>query len=292
MREGVVMKALQKLAQRYPQRRVLITGATSGMGEALAMQFARAGFHVAVASRNPGKVAATCEQVKKAGGDPLAITLDVTRTADFEAAVALVDKTWGGLDILINNAGVVTAGKVADIGPEVWEQSLSTDLWSVIHGSRLFLPLLQRSGGGHIANVASAAGLLAAPDLATYNVAKAGVVSLSETLKVELADCNIDVTVSCPTIFESDLFDIEGHRGDVVKGVTARGLAREMATTRISSDFVAASLLRAMARRRMYDLPQRDAKFQWWASRAFPETFRKFILFLYRHRLWLFNDKQ
>jgi short-subunit dehydrogenase len=291
-REGVVMKALQKLAQRYPQKRVLITGATSGMGEALAMQFARAGFHVAVASRNAAKVAATCERVRQTGGDPLAITLDVNKTADFEAAVARVEQSWGGLDILINNAGVATAGKVSDVGLEVWEQSLRTDLWSVIHGCRLFLPLLLQSGGGHIANVASAAGLLAGPDLATYNVAKAGVVSLSETLKVELADCHIDVTVSCPTIFKSHLFDPEGHKGDVVEGVTARGLVREMASTGISSDFVAASLIRAMARGRMYDLPQRDAKFQWWASRAFPETFRKFILYLYRHRLWLFNDKQ
>ena len=285
------MSALQKLAQRHPQKRVLVTGATSGMGEALAMQFARAGFRVAVASRNPTKVAATCVQVKQAGGDPLAITLDVNEVADFEAAVQQVDDAWGGLDILINNAGVITGGKLADIGPEVWEQSLTTDLWSVIHGCRLFLPLLEKAGGGHIANVASAAGLLAGPDVATYNVAKAGVVSLSETLKVELADSNIDVTVSCPTVFKSSLLDSEGHEGDVVEGVTVKGLAKNMATTSISSDDVAASLIQAMAKGRLYDLPQRDARLQWWLSRTFPESFRKLMLYLYRRRLWVFNDK-
>ena len=285
------MSALQKLAQRYSQKRVLVTGATSGMGEALAMQFARAGFRVAVASRNPTKVAATCEQVKQAGGDPLAITLDVNEIADFEAAVTQVDEAWGGLDILINNAGVATAGKVADVGLDVWEQSLNTDLWSVIHGCRLFLPLLEQAGAGHIANVASAAGLLAGPDIATYNVAKAGVVSLSETLKVELADSNIDVTVSCPTVFKSSLFDTEGHEGDVVEGVTAKGLVKAMASTSISSDDVAASLIRAMAKRRLYDLPQRDARLQWWVLRTFPETFRKLLLYLYRRRLWVFSDK-
>ena len=89
------MSALDKLAQRYPQKRVLITGATSGMGEALAMQFAAAGFRVAVASRNPAKVAATCEQVKKAGGAPLAITLDVNKVEDFEAAVIQVERGLG-----------------------------------------------------------------------------------------------------------------------------------------------------------------------------------------------------
>jgi NAD(P)-dependent dehydrogenase (short-subunit alcohol dehydrogenase family) len=284
------MNAVEKLARRYPQKRVLVTGATSGMGEALALQFARGGFRVAVASRNPAKVEATCEQVRAAGGDPLPVSLDVTRAADFEAAVAQVDAAWGGLDILINNAGVITAGKVADLGPEVWEQSLNTDLWSVIHGCRLFLPLLEKAGGGHIANVASAAGLLAGPDVASYNVAKAGVVSLSETLNVELADSNIDVTVSCPTVFKSHLIDREGHEGDTVEGVTARGLTREMETTSVSSDDVALHLLRAMARRRMYSLPQWDAKIQWLLCRLFPETFRKLILFMYRRRLWVFND--
>ena len=285
------MDALQTLAKRYPGKRVLITGATSGMGEALALQFASAGFRVAVASRNPDKVAATCAAVERAGGKPLAITLDVTRQADFETAVAAVESAWDGLDILINNAGVLTAGKVADLGLEVWEQSLTTDLWSVIHGCRSFMPLLESGGGGHIANVASAAGLLAGPDVATYNVAKAGVVSLSETLNVELADRNIDVTVSCPTVFKSHLIDPEGHEGDVFEGVTARGLANEMASTGVTSEEVAAHLVKAMAKRHMYSVPQWDAKIQWLMCRLFPESFRKLILFMYRRRLWVFNDK-
>lgn len=284
------MNAVQRLASRYPQKRILITGATSGLGEALALQFAAAGFKVAVASRNPKKVAATVADVERAGGEGLAITLDVTRTEDFEAAVAQVEEAWGALDILVNNAGVLTAGKLRDVGADVWEQSLETDLWSVIHGCRLFLPLLENAGAGHIVNVASAAGLLSAPDLATYNVAKAGVICLSETLKVELADKHIDVTVSCPTVFKSHLLETEGHEGDVVEGTTAKGLANDMAHTSISSEDVASSLIRAMARRRLYDLPQRDARLNWWLARTFPETFRKLLLYLYQHRLWVFKD--
>ena len=197
------MKPLDKLAARYPGKRILITGATSGMGEALALQFAAAGFRVAVASRNPDKVAATCERVAAAGGEPLAITLDVTSAADFERGVASVEQAWSGLDLLVNNAGVLTAGKIDEVGLDVWEQSLNTDLWSVIHGCRIFVPLLQKSGGGHIANVASAAGLLAVPDASTYAVAKAGVVSLSRALKVELADKNIERIVL--PVKESDI---------------------------------------------------------------------------------------
>lgn len=284
------MNSMHKLAARYPGKRVLITGATSGLGESLALIFARAGFRVAVASRNAGKVSATVTRVAQAGGTGLGITLDVTQAQDFEAAAREVEQAWGGLDILVNNAGVITAGKLEDIGLEVWRQSLDTDLWSVIHGCRVFLPLLENSGGGHIVNVASAAGLLSGPDVATYNVAKAGVISLSETLKVELAAKHIDVTVSCPTVFKSHLLDQQGHEGDVVEGVTVKGLSRDMKTTKISSDYVAHSLIRAMARRRLYDLPQRDARLNWWLTRTFPETYRKIILYLYRHRLWVFNN--
>lgn len=283
------MNALQRLASRYPQKRVLITGATSGLGEALALQFAAAGFNIAVASRNPEKVAATVTQVQQAGGQGLAITLDVTQREDFTAAAAQVQEAWGGLDILINNAGVLTAGRMEDIDLDVWHQSLDTDLWSVIYGCHIFLPLLEATGGAHIVNIASAAGLVSGPDMATYNVAKAGVVSLSETLKVELADRDIDVTVSCPTVFKSGLLSQEGHEGDVVVGVTAEGLQHTMEHTSISSDYVASSLLNAMARRRLYDLPQLDAKLHWLLARAFPETFRKLILYLYRHRLWIFK---
>jgi short-subunit dehydrogenase len=285
------VSALHKLAVRYPQKRVLITGATAGLGEALALQFASAGFRVAVASRNPEKVTATAARVRQAGGDPLEVKLEVTHPEDFELAATQIEQAWGGLDILINNAGVLTAGKIADIGLDVWQQSLDTDLWSVIHGCRTLLPLLEKSGGGHLVNIASAAGLLAGPDMATYNVAKAAVVSLSETLSVELADKKIDVTVSCPSVFRSHLLDQSGHEGDVVVGVTAQGLQHDMETTSVSSEDVATSLIKAMVRRRMYDVPQLDAKLSWWTARAFPETFRRIMLYMYRHRLWIFNTQ-
>ena len=286
------MKPLVTLATRYPQKRVLITGATAGLGEALALQFAAAGFRVAVASRNPEKVAATCSRVVQAGGEPLAVILEVTRVEDFDEAAQQVEDAWGGLDILINNAGVVSGGKIADISLEAWQHALNTDMWSVIHGCRILLPLLDKSGGGHLVNVASAAGLLSPPDLATYNVAKAAVVSLSETLRVELADKKIDVTVSCPTVFKSSLFDKAGHEGDILEGETIEGLRHDMDSTSITSDDIAASLVRAMARRRLYDLPQRDARLHWWLARTFPETFRKIILYMYRHKLWVFNTEK
>ena len=283
------MQALAKLAQRCPEKRILITGSTSGLGEAMALQFAAAGFRIAVASRNPTKVAATAARVNEAGGEALEIVLDVTREQDFRAAATLVTERWGGLDILVNNAGIITSGKLSAIGLDIWQQSFETDLWSVIHGCRILLPLLVDSGGGHLVNIASAAGLLGPPDLASYGVAKAGVISLSESLAVELVEEKIDVTVSCPTVFRSHLLDEEGHDSETMQGATFDGLQHEMATTSISSEDIAASLITAMAKRRMYSVPQRDARMQWWLSRAFPESFRKLIVYLYRNKMWVFK---
>jgi NAD(P)-dependent dehydrogenase (short-subunit alcohol dehydrogenase family) len=284
------LKYVNKLAQRYPQKRVLITGATSGMGEALAMQFSACGFRVAVASRNPTKVAATCEKVRAAGGEPLAITLDVNQQEHFTATAIQVDDAWGGLDILINNAGILTAGKALDMGISEWERAINTDLWGVIHGCRHLLPLLVNSGGGHVANVASSAGLLGVPDLASYGVSKAGVVSLSESLAVELAENNIHVTVSCPTVFKSDL--TTGDKGALMTGVTAEGLKKDQAASSVTSEDVAAHLIKRMAKQRMYSLPQFDARIQWFLSRLLPETFRLVLLHLYKNRLWVFSTEK
>lgn len=282
------MSNIGELAKRYPQKRIIITGATSGLGEALALRFALEGFRVGIAGRNPEKIAATVKRVEQAGGNPLAVQLEVTRLEDFEAAVKQVEEAWGGIDILFNNACIATAGRICETSVESWHEALDTNLWSVIHGCRLFIPLLARSGGGHIVNVASAAGLLCAPEMASYSVSKAGDVALSETLSVELAEDNIDVTVSCPTVFKSGLLDHASKDDNRFSGATADGLAQNMATTTVTSEYVADSIIKTMVRRRLYSVPMRDARTSWRLGRYFPELFRRVLLALYRRRLWIF----
>jgi len=280
------MNPFDKLALRCPEKRVLITGATSGLGEALALMFARAGFCVAVAGRNPDKTASVVRAVEQAGGRALALQLEVTRHEDFDAAAALVEKTWGGLDIVFNNAGKASVGPLFEFSLEDWEDVLNTDLWSVIHGCRKFAPLLQKSGGGHLVNIASAAGLVCAPGMAGYNVAKAGVVAISETLSSELAFGNIDVTVCCPAVFRSSLLD---HTGEF-HGATADGLRVSMEHSSYSSDDIARTLVNDIARRRLYSVPMLDARISWRLKRWLPENFRRLIIFMYRHKLWIFKQ--
>ena len=284
------MDAIATLAKRFPQKRVLITGATSGLGEALALRFARQGFHVGVAGRNPEKTANTCDKVNQAGGRALPLQLEVTRPDDFHSAAQQIQESWGGLDILFNNAGLATAGGLLDFSLEAWRDAIEVDLWSVIHGCRLFTPLMIQSGGGHVANVASAAGILCPPEVAAYSAAKAAVVAISEVLQAELVAENINFTVCCPTIFKSGLLDEMPPGGDThMHGVTADGLRDSMQKTSVTSDDVADHLLKCMAKGKLYSLPMRDARTMWRLKRWAPESYSRLLRYLYRHKMWVFN---
>jgi NAD(P)-dependent dehydrogenase (short-subunit alcohol dehydrogenase family) len=280
-------RALGRLVSRYPARRILITGATSGSGEALAVLFGRHGWRVAVTGRNPEKVALSAKKVRAAGGQVLEIELEVTRHEDFERAARQVAEAWGGLDILVNNAGVAGGESIEDGSLDTWHRIIEINTFGVVHGCKAFVPVLRKSGGGHIANIASIAAIVSAPEMASYNVSKAGVLALSETLDAELAADHIDVTVACPGVFQSDL----GVEGRVVASANARmikSLRREQETTNQTAEKVIGRIVKDMAKRRLYSLPDNDSQAQWTIKRLSPELSRRLIAFLYARRLWKF----
>jgi NAD(P)-dependent dehydrogenase (short-subunit alcohol dehydrogenase family) len=282
-------RALGRLGSRYPARRILITGATSGSGEALAVLFGRHGWRVAVTGRNPEKVALSAKKVRAAGGQVLEIELEVTRHEDFERAARQVAEAWGGLDILVNNAGVAGGESIEDGSLDTWHRIIEINTFGVVHGCKAFVPVLRKSGGGHIANIASIAAIVAAPEMASYNVSKAGVLALSETLDAELAAHHIDVTVACPGVFQSDL----GVEGRVVASANARmikSLRREQETTNQTAEKVIGRIVKDMAKRRLYSLPDNDSQAQWTIKRLSPELSRRLIAFLYARRLWKFAE--
>jgi NAD(P)-dependent dehydrogenase (short-subunit alcohol dehydrogenase family) len=282
-------RALGRLGSRYPARRILITGATSGSGEALAVLFGRHGWRVAVTGRNPEKVALSAKKVRAAGGQVLEIDLEVTRHEDFERAARQVTEAWGGLDILVNNAGVAGGESIEDGSLDTWHRIIEINTFGVVHGCKAFVPVLRKSGGGHIANIASIAAIVSAPEMASYNVSKAGVLALSETLDAELAADHIDVTVACPGVFQSDL----GVEGRVVASANARmikSLRREQETTNQTAEKVIGRIVKDMAKRRLYSLPDNDSQAQWTIKRFSPELSRRLIAFLYARRLWKFAE--
>ncbi|MGC9665894.1 SDR family oxidoreductase [Planosporangium sp. 12N6] len=185
-------------------RRVLVTGAGSGLGRAIAARFAADGCRVLLTDVNADAVA----EAAAALGDPsriAALSLDVTDDDAWARARVWCEENWGGLDILVNNAGVAAAGRVDAIPIEDWRWILETNLMSAVRGCRTFVPLLKAQGHGHVVNVASLAGLLTPPAMSSYNVTKAAVVALSETLRSELEPYGIRTTVVCPGFVRTNL---------------------------------------------------------------------------------------
>jgi short-subunit dehydrogenase len=278
---------MSTLEQRFPKKRVLITGATSGLGKALSVEFGKRGWKVAVTGRDADEIAQTADEVRAAGGEPLEMILDVTRCDDFEAAAQRVTETWEGLDVIVNNAGIADGGRIEDgLSLENWHLLMNVNVWSVIYGCRTFIPVLKKGGRGHILNVASGAGLLCLPEMANYNATKAAVVAISETLKTELIVDNIDVTVSCPTAFQSNIANNDRVRQ--CSSVAARGIMEEIKKSKVTAESVARYTLRSMEDGKLFSLPQADARLMWAISRWMPEQYRNLLTWLFNKRMWLF----
>lgn len=194
------------LNKRFPKKRVVITGAGSGIGKALALEFAKMDWRIAVAEISRERAQETVALINKTGGRGLYIPCDVTKPEDLVTAANTVKKEWGGLDILVNNAGVAAAGFFEEIPLEKWEWIMAINQKSIIYGCRTFIPLFKECKSGYIVNVASNAGIASLPEMVSYNMTKAAAISMSETLRSELSPYKIGVSVVCPTFVHTNLF--------------------------------------------------------------------------------------
>ncbi|MFP4446894.1 MAG: SDR family oxidoreductase [Desulfosudaceae bacterium] len=263
---------------QFPEKRVFITGAGSGFGRALAMEFARMGWQVAIAEINPERAAETAGLVNRAGGQAREMICDVSQPESLEAAADEIKEAWGGLDILVNNAGVAAAGRVENTPLETWEWILTLNTKSIIYGCRAFLPMLKAQGYGYVVNMASNAGLASLPEMGCYNVTKAAAISLTETLRGELAPHNIGVSVICPTFFKTNLMD---------QFTSPEEEQRRMANaffnkSRITPEQVARHAIKRINKNKFYIIAQADGKFMWYAKRFFPETYFKVMAYIYK----------
>lgn len=189
--------------------RVVVTGAGSGLGRELALRYAREGAWLALADIQEVGLGETLCLVEQAGGSGFTRRCDVRDYSQLAALAQSCEESMGGIDILINNAGVASGGWFEDLTLDDWDWQISINLMGVVKGCKAFLPLLQK--GGRIINIASMAALMQAPAMSNYNVAKAGVVALSESLLCELQPKGIAVHVVCPSFFQTNLMD--SYRG-------------------------------------------------------------------------------
>ena len=274
-----------KLEQRFPQQRAFITGAASGLGLAISERLAARGWKLLLADINQQRLDQVHDMLIGRGAQVRKLTLDVTDYAALEDAAAQLMEQWGGVDMIFNNAGIATAGAIDELELDDWHRTVDIDLWSVIYGCKIFTPILKRQGSGYIVNTASSAGTLAGPEMAAYNVAKAGVVSLSETLKPELRKDNIGVTVICPTVFVTSLGDSMTTGRNM-----EQNLVRQLEKSRVSAGDIADDVLRAIEKNRLYVMPQADARWGWRLKRLFPELFSRLIAYLYGNNKWIYAE--
>ena len=263
---------------RFKTKTVVITGAGSGFGRGLALDFARLGWKVAVSDINMERVEESVRLVNGAGGQGIAIRCDVTKPEEVQGLADAVISKWGTADIIINNAGVPVLGFMEKITLEDWRFEIDVMLMSVIYGCRTFIPIFKKQGWGHIVNTASSAGIVSLPEMSPYNVTKAGVISLSETLRGELKGSNIGVTVVCPTFFKTNLMD-QARSTDEHQLKMGEAFFNKFSFGTVDS--VSRATLKAIKKNKLYVLPQPDSKLFWFMKRMTPNTYYNITGFLY-----------
>lgn len=254
----------------------VVTGAGSGIGAAFAIELGRRGSAVVCSDIDEAAAQQTADAIIEHGGKAIAIRCDVSRFDEVQA-LAEQSQAWfaAAPTLVINNAGVGAGGAaIGDAPLDDWAWTLGINLWGPIHGCHVFTPILRDAEPSctprGIINVASAAAFGAAPGMAAYNVSKAGVLSLSETLAAELAGTPVRVTVLCPTFVKTNI--LESGR---ISEQSSELAAKLMRWTGLSAEKVARSCLDAHDRGELYCMPQFDAKVGWNIKRLAPQAYTR-----------------
>jgi NAD(P)-dependent dehydrogenase (short-subunit alcohol dehydrogenase family) len=250
--------------------RIVITGAASGFGRALAVELSRRRAHLVLSDVDVPGTEETARLAASAGAaSTRVVRCDVTALADVQALAAACE---GPIDLVVNNAGVASAGLVGVLPMSDWRWTLDVDLFGVIHGCHVFVPKLRAQKRGHVLNVASAAGIASTAKMGAYNVAKAGVIALSETLAAELSGSGVGVTVVCPTFFKTNIAR-SGHFADPF----ARLQAIRLVENGKRAEDVARATIASVERDELYCLPMADARWLWRLKRLAPRQFRSIV---------------
>lgn len=189
----------------------LITGASSGIGMATALELAERGTQVALVARRKDRLGELAERIDQSGGSALAVAADITDAEQAKAAVTRVVNEFGRLDTVVNNAGVMLIGPVEDAPLDEWNRMIAINLQGLLYVTHAAIPHLLRAAEGSrgtadIVNVSSTAGRIATPNMAVYNLTKHGVGAFSEALRQEVSARNVRVTLVEPGPVATELF--------------------------------------------------------------------------------------
>ncbi|HJZ77409.1 MAG TPA: SDR family NAD(P)-dependent oxidoreductase [Vicinamibacterales bacterium] len=207
------------------RRVIAITGGSAGIGRATAIRLARDGAAVAMCARRADRLAAVADEVRGAGGEPLAIVADVAREADMEQFVTATVERFKRLDVILCNAGFGIAGAIDDVTPDQMQKLIDVNFTGTYFAARAALRVFRRQGYGHVIVVSSIAGKRGVPYMGAYAATKFAQVGLAESLRAEVAGSHIRVSVVYPVSTDTEFFDVMSHETGVA--VTRAGGPRQ-----------------------------------------------------------------
>lgn len=261
--------AASNLTQRFPRKRVLITGAASGLGLACAEILAREGWQLVLVDADRERLDLVAASLGRDGANVISEACDVR---DAQHLQALVDRAvigCGGIDVAILCAGVATVGAFHAISDEDWRWTLDINVTGLANAARSVIRHMAQGKGGLLVTVASAAGFCTGAQMAAYNTSKAAVIALSESLMQEYAPYGIEVTVAMPGFFNTRL--LETARGSEK---TLQGARRLMTGSGLEADEVAERLLSAAARGKRHFIYPSKYVWLWRLKRWLPGAFQ------------------
>lgn len=255
----------------------MVTGAASGIGRAVALRLAGEGCELAIADIDEDGLAATARQIEERGARVSRHTVDVSKLDQMQRFAGDVEREHGGAQVLVNNAGVACGKSFEEHTFEDFEWLLGINLWGVIYGCKLFLPMLARADEAHIVNISSIFGVVGFPMNTSYCASKFAVRGLSEALRIELADKNIGVTSVHPGGIATNVV-ARSRRSDTPEGKKAHEQAVDRFRSFMPPDEAAIPIVRAIQRNQQRVVITREAVVLDGLARLSPERANKLIL--------------
>jgi len=249
----------------------VVTGAGSGIGRELALQLSRAGTQLAINDFNADSLAETVRLVEELGGTVLSRAFDVGCRDQMYAFAESVEERYGQVDIMINNAGVALGMiNLEDVSSEDFEWIVNVNLWGVVHGTMAFLPTLRKRPEASLVNVSSSFGLLAVPGQAPYCATKFAVRGFTDSIRLELLDTNVVVSLVCPSQVKTNIVRNGRHASETAKAELIQAFDEKM--TRFSPTQMAEAILDGILHKKELILFGRDARIFSLASRFLPRS--------------------
>ena len=212
-----------------PRPVVFVTGAGGGVGRAIAVRFARDGYHVAAAGRSSGPLSAVAEVVAAAGVDVLPVTCDVAARADVQRAVSLAEQRLGPIEVLVNNAGIAESAPFATMDDELWERTMSVNLTGTYYCMRAIVPGMFERRRGRVINIASTAGKVGYAYTSAYVASKHGVLGLTRAVAIEAESKGVTVNAICPGWLDTPMTDRSVERIVSITGRSRDDVRRTLA---------------------------------------------------------------